>query len=168
MKVEQWIWNMVRVRVKVEYNESETLWIWNTVIVKPNESENCEFESGTQWKSNTMRVKLPTSSSRGLVVPSESQWAAVKNKNQSINQMSSCKNQSDFQDFDSTATCKASSVGRVSGLQARWKTCFLSSTFYYFEALGSYLLITSTYFNNLLIIKGSKQGGRRASSAPPF
>ena len=96
MKVEQWIWNMVRVRVKVEYNESETLWIWNTVIVKPNESENCEFESGTQWKLNTMRVKLPTSSSRGLVVPSESQWAAVKNKNQSINQMSSCKRFSGF------------------------------------------------------------------------
>ena len=156
MKVEQWIWNMVRVRVKVEYNESETLWIWNTVIVKPNESENCEFESGTQWKLNTMRVKLPTSSSRGLVVPSESQWAAVKNKNQSINQMSSCKNQSDFQDFDSTATCKASSVGRVSGLQARWKTCFLSSTF--LSPSLTYILergwvITPTDFNNLLIIE---------------
>ena len=66
--------------------------------------------------------------------------------NQSINQMGGCKkrkyeltdqlkklkkerDRTRFILIFSRLTCKASSVGSVSGLQARWKTCFRSSTF---------------------------------------
>ena len=118
-------WNTLKV---------ETHWKWNTVKVKQcdwRHSVSESFRLGIESQSNNQsRGQTPNLEFRGRSFSIRKSISGCKKK--SINQpikWAAAEIKIRFIPIPTWPTCKASSVGRVSGLHARWKTCFRSSTF---------------------------------------
>ena len=120
----------------LKHGQSETQWKWNTVKVKQcdwRHSVSESFRFCIEYQSNNQsRGQTPNLEFRGRSFSIRKSISGCKKK--SINQpikwaAAEIKIKIRFILIPTWPTCKASSVGRVSGLHARWKTCFRSSTF---------------------------------------